>query len=283
MEYVIGVILASVVGLFASMIGFDKERSFYPVVLIVIASTYLLFAAMASSADALVAEVFPALIFVVAATLGFRKSPWIVVAGLALHGIYDFIHSAAITNPGVPAWWPGFCLAYDIIAAAYLGALLLLKSHPMQFLELKVPPVPLVAIFAAAMFGLASLAPVASFSLTGRTTIAIALVLIGLTIALAGVLTFRAHRTTVNPLTPSSSSVVVSNGIYPLSRNPMYLGFLLALAGWVVYLSNVLAAVLLPAFIAYLNRFQIEPEERALLTKFGPSFAHYIAAVRRWL
>jgi protein-S-isoprenylcysteine O-methyltransferase Ste14 len=206
-----------------------------------------------------------------------------VVAGLALHGIYDFIHPAVITNPGVPTWWPGFCLAYDVIAAAYLAALLLYKSRPMQFLELKVPPVPLVAIIAAAMFGLASLAPGATFSLTGRTSSAIALALIGITMALAGVLTFRAHRTTVNPLTPSASSVVVSNGVYSFSRNPMYLGFLLALAGWAVYLSNVLAALLLPAFVAYMNRFQIEPEERALLTKFGPSFAKYMAVVRRWL
>lgn len=72
-------------------------------------------------------------------------------------------------------------------------------------------------------------------------------------------------------------------GVYCFSRNPMYLGFLLALAGWIVYLSNVLAALLLPAFVAYMNRFQIKPEERALLTKFGPSFAHYMAAVPRWL
>lgn len=235
MEYVIGVFLASVVGLFASVIGFDKERSFYPVVLIIIASTYLLFAALANSADALIAEALPALIFVVAATLGFRKTPWIVVAGLALHGVYDFIHPAVITNPGVPTWWPGFCLAYDVIAAAYLAVLLLFKTRPMQFLELKVPPVPLAAVFAAAaMFGLSLLAPGASVALAGHTFIAIALALIGVAIAMVGVLAFRAHSTTVNPLTPTASSVVVSSGVYCLSRNPMYLGFLLALAGWSV-------------------------------------------------
>lgn len=283
MEYAIGVLLASVVGLFASVIGFDKERSFYPVVLIIIASTYLLFAAMANSADALIAEALPALIFVVAATLGFRKTPWIVVAGLALHGVYDFIHPAVITNPGVPTWWPGFCLAYDVIAAAYLAVLLLFKTRPMQFLELKVPPVPLAAVFAAAMFGLSLLAPGASVVFAGHTFIAIALALIGVAIAIAGILAFRAHSTTVNPLTPNASSVVVSSGVYSLSRNPMYLGFLLALAGWSVYLSNVLAALLLPAFVAYLIRFQIKPEERALLIKFGPSFAKYMAAVGRWL
>ncbi|HSH96345.1 MAG TPA: hypothetical protein VK968_19515 [Roseimicrobium sp.] len=80
MEYVIGIAAAVGVGLFATVIGFDKERSFYPVVLIVIAALYLLFTAMAGSADTLVAEAIPALVFVAIATLGFRKTPWFVVA-----------------------------------------------------------------------------------------------------------------------------------------------------------------------------------------------------------
>ena len=61
----------------------------------------------------------------------------------------------------------------------------------------------------------------------------------------------------------------------------MYLGFLLVLTGWAVYLSNAFAVLLLPAFVAYMNRFQIKPEEPALLAKFGPRFAQYMAAVRR--
>src|SRR6476469_7502224 len=121
MEYVIGVTAAVGVGLFGTIIGFDKERSFYPVVLIVIAALYLLFAAMAKSTDFLVAEAIPALIFVATAALGFRKTPWLVVAGLALHGVFDFFHHALIANPGVPVWWPGWCLAYDVVAAAYLA------------------------------------------------------------------------------------------------------------------------------------------------------------------
>ena len=131
MEYVIGVGAAAAVGLFASVVGFDKERSFYPVVLIVIATLYLLFAAMAKSTDSLVAEAIPALVFVAMAVLGFRKTPWFVVAGLALHGVFDFFHHAVIENPGVPAWWPGWCLAYDVVAAAYLAALILIRraSH----------------------------------------------------------------------------------------------------------------------------------------------------------
>ena len=111
MEYVIGVAAATAVGLFASVIGFDKERSFYPVVLIVIATLYLLFAAMAGSTGSLVAEAIPALVFVAMAAIGFRKTPWLVVAGLALHGVFDYFHHAVIANPGVPVWWPGWCLA----------------------------------------------------------------------------------------------------------------------------------------------------------------------------
>lgn len=127
MEYAAGVILAIAVGLFASLSGFDKERSFYPTVLIVIATYYLLFAAMAKSADALVAETLPVVLFAAAAVFGFRRTPWIVVAALALHGVFDLIHHTLITNPGVPAWWPGFCLAFDLTAAACLALLLVVR------------------------------------------------------------------------------------------------------------------------------------------------------------
>ncbi|MBL8693066.1 MAG: hypothetical protein JNJ88_03125 [Planctomycetes bacterium] len=129
MEFAIGMSAAVAVGAFATAIGFDKDRSFYPVVLIVIACLYLLFAAMAASTESLAAEAVPALLFIAMAGIGFRKSLWIVVAGLALHGIFDFFHHAAITNPGVPVWWPGWCLAYDVVAAAYLAALLVIRRN----------------------------------------------------------------------------------------------------------------------------------------------------------
>lgn len=130
MEYAIGIAAAIAVGLFGTLIGFDKDRSFYPVVLIVIATLYLLFAVQAGSTGALVAETIPALGFVAGAALGFRKTPWLVVAGLALHGVFDFFHYALIANPGVPVWWPGWCLAYDVVAAAYLAALIIVRRSP---------------------------------------------------------------------------------------------------------------------------------------------------------
>ena len=124
MEYAIGIISAVAVGIFGSVVGFDKERSFYPVVLTVIGVLYILFACIGGSTDALLAETLPAIVFVAAAAIGFRRSLWIVVAGLALHGVFDFVHYHFIANPGVPVFWPGFCGSYDVAAAAYLAVLI---------------------------------------------------------------------------------------------------------------------------------------------------------------
>lgn len=132
MEYLVGLLAALGVGLGASWVGFDRERGFYAVVLIVIASYYLLFAAMASSLGVLVAELVPASLFVLIAVLGFRWSPWLVVVGLAGHGVFDFVHPELMHNPGVPLWWPGFCLAYDVTAAAYLAALIVRRGRAGQ-------------------------------------------------------------------------------------------------------------------------------------------------------
>jgi len=153
----------------------------------------------------------------------------------------------------------------------------------MRWLELKIPPLLVWLAIAGAMLGVAYSAPGLSYMLAGSSAIALALATLGGALAFAGVIAFRDKRTTVNPLTPGASSSVVSGGVYRVSRNPMYLGFLLALAGWAVYLSNAGAALLLPAFVAYMTQYQIKPEERALLAKFGSEFAQYMSRVRRWL
>lgn len=153
----------------------------------------------------------------------------------------------------------------------------------MRWLELKIPPLIVGFVFAVAMLGAARVAPELAFVLPARVTLALVLVALGLAVAAAGVIAFRSIRTTVNPLTPSASSAVVCDGVYRASRNPMYLGFLLVLAGWALHLSNAAAFPLLPAFVAYMNQFQIKPEERALQAKFGSEFAQYMARVRRWI
>jgi len=115
MEYAIGLILALAVAGFAKMTGFDRERAFYPTVLIVVASYYVLFAVMGASGRTLVMEIVVASAFLLVAVLGFKGNPWLVVAALIGHGVFDFVHHFLIQNPGVPRWWPGFCLAFDVI------------------------------------------------------------------------------------------------------------------------------------------------------------------------
>src|SRR5262245_2341104 len=128
MEYAIGVIAAVAAGVFGTFVGLDKERSFYSTVLVVIGLLYILFAAIAGSTEALLSESLPALLFVALAAIGFRRTSWLVVAGLALHGVFDFFHPHVIDNPGVPAFWPGFCGAYDVVAAIYLAVLIVRRG-----------------------------------------------------------------------------------------------------------------------------------------------------------
>ena len=124
MALMIGISLALAVGGFATAVRLDRDRAFYPTVMIVIAFYYVLFAVMGSSTPALVLESLVGAGFLLAAVSGFRSTLWIVVAALAAHGIFDLVHGAAISNPGVPLWWPEFCLTYDVTAAAYLAWLL---------------------------------------------------------------------------------------------------------------------------------------------------------------
>ena len=129
MEYLIGVVLAAATCVFFRMlVGFDHERLFYPMMLPPIATYYILFAAMASSTPALTSESLAASIFLLAAVVGFKKNLWLIVAGLVGHGVFDFFHHLVIQNPGVPVWWPGFCLGFDVLAGGFLAALLAKRS-----------------------------------------------------------------------------------------------------------------------------------------------------------
>ena len=128
MEYLIGVVLAAVVCAFAMLAGFDRERVFYPTVLIVIATYYILFAVMGSSTPALAMESLVAGAFLMVAVAGFKKNLWLVVGALAGHGVFDFFHHTFIQNPGVPVWWPGFCLSFDVLAGIFLAVLLVRRS-----------------------------------------------------------------------------------------------------------------------------------------------------------
>ncbi len=121
MAYMIGLALALAVSVYATTLRLDRDRAFYPTVLVVVAFYYVLFAAMDGSGRVIIAELLIAGVFVVAASLGFRKSLWLVAAGLAAHGVMDFFHGQIVVNPGMPAWWPAFCGSYDVAAAGYLA------------------------------------------------------------------------------------------------------------------------------------------------------------------
>ena len=124
MPLIAGIVLPFAIGAFATLTGLDRDRAFYPVVLIVIALLYVLYAAIGGSPEALRIDGAIALAFIVAAVVGFRKSLWIVAAALVAHGVMDLFHASLVANPGVPAWWPEFCGPYDVGAAGYLGWLL---------------------------------------------------------------------------------------------------------------------------------------------------------------
>ena len=125
MEYLIGLILSVAVAGFATAIGLDRERAFYPTVLIVIASYYVLFAVMGGSSRALLIEIVVASVFLLLAVVGFKRSLWFAVAAMVGHGAFDFVHHLFIENPGVPHWWPGFCLTFDVILGAWLAVRLI--------------------------------------------------------------------------------------------------------------------------------------------------------------
>jgi hypothetical protein len=125
MEYLIGFILSVAVAGFAAMVGFDRERAFYPTVLIVIASYYVLFAAMGGSRHTLTLEIIVAGGFLLLAVIGFKTNFWLIVAALIGHGVVDFVHRFFIDNPGVPHWWSGFCLAFDGFLGVFLAVRLI--------------------------------------------------------------------------------------------------------------------------------------------------------------
>ena len=153
----------------------------------------------------------------------------------------------------------------------------------MKALEHKIPP-PVVAVAVGLiMWGLSLLGVGALSRNRVSTGIAIVIVLLGVAAALFGNISFRRAKTTVNPFKPETASSLVTSGIYRVTRNPMYLGMLLVLVGWAVFLANGLAVIAIALFPAYITRFQIKPEERALMALFGEQYASYSSRVRRWI
>ena len=125
MPYLIGFAIAITVCLFAALTGFDRDRAFYPTVVLVVAHYYILFAVIGATMHVVLAESIAASAFIILAVVGFKTTQWITAAALAAHGVYDYFHHLIIQDPGVPAWWPAFCMSFDVLAGAIVAALLL--------------------------------------------------------------------------------------------------------------------------------------------------------------
>ena len=154
-------------------------------------------------------------------------------------------------------------------------------TDAMHRLELKIPPAIVAAVIAAGMWLVAYTLP--AFTYAPMLVATVGLGLIGFAIIGWAMLSFLEAQTTVNPMKPSSASVLVTSGVYRHTRNPMYLGTFLILVGWALFLANALSFLVLPAFILYMNQFQIKPEERALTARFGREYLEYMAQVPRWI
>lgn len=153
----------------------------------------------------------------------------------------------------------------------------------MRTLELKIPPPAVAVLIAGAMWGISLHTPAFAMPAPIRVAVAAIIALAGFGTVLAGVFSFRRANTTIHPMNPELTTALVRSGIYAVSRNPMYVGLCLILVAWAVFLSSAWALLGPPAFVLYMNRFQIAPEERVLSAKFGAAYAAYKASVPRWL
>lgn len=158
----------------------------------------------------------------------------------------------------------------------------LVVTTAMIRLELKIPPALVFLFFAGAMYLLARFLPAGRFDFFGRMQLAWFLGGLAVAVGSWAVLLFLRHRTPADPAHPDRARKLVVGGVYNFSRNPMYLSLLLLLLAWGLYLENVFNTLLCALFVAYMNRFQILPEERALASRFGAAFRQYCLLVRRW-
>lgn len=156
----------------------------------------------------------------------------------------------------------------------------------MTFLENKIPPPVVGVLFCVIIWAISTLTyvlPVSIISQQQGLVIAVILLILGFSFAISGGISFRMAKTTVNPLKPETASALVTSGVFKYSRNPMYVGLAIILLAWTIYLAAPFGLIGVVGFIAYIQRFQIIPEERAMYKLFGDEFEAYQSTVRRWL
>ena len=149
-----------------------------------------------------------------------------------------------------------------------------------KYLNTKIPP-PIVTLLCIGIIYLFE--NQIEYSEPDLKAVGIIFLILGLIIIFSAVLKFIKTKTTVDPTRPHKTSNLVINGIYKITRNPMYLGMLFLIMAYAIYNNNVMGCIIIPIFIFYINKFQIEPEEIEMRKKFGESFENYCKKVNRWL
>ncbi len=150
-------------------------------------------------------------------------------------------------------------------------------------MRLVIPPPVQLLICVALMWVAARAAPYLSVDAAFLKAVGVTLIAGGILLEVAAVIVFIRNRTTPNPLKPENARVLITDGLYRISRNPMYLGIAIVLTGWFLWLGNLLSFPVIPLFLWYNTQFQIKPEEEALEEKFGDDYRTYKNDVRRWV
>ena len=153
----------------------------------------------------------------------------------------------------------------------------------VQALELQIPPPIIMAVFGAIAWLIAKYLSAYNLSIQGVFWFSLGLASVGFMVAALGIIEFLKAKTTINPHSPANTSLLVQDGIYRVTRNPMYIGLFLVLVAWQVYIFNFLSLICLPLFLVCVTWLQILPEERILQEKFGSEFSEYMTRVGRWI
>ncbi len=153
----------------------------------------------------------------------------------------------------------------------------------MSSFNLKIPPVALGLIALVLIWLSSRYLPISHISFAFTSIVSLVIICIGVFVGVIAVAAFLKMRTTVDPRYPQKANTLVVIGIYKYSRNPMYLAITFILFGISLYLAALSSFLILILFVAYINRFQIIPEEQALEKKFGEQYSQYIKRVRRWI
>jgi protein-S-isoprenylcysteine O-methyltransferase Ste14 len=157
------------------------------------------------------------------------------------------------------------------------------REFRVDCVKLRIPPPIVMLVAAASMWALHRWLPLAHWIATPWNRLGGLAGGAGVAIDVAAFRRFGQVRTTVNPMDPSKATRLVTDGVFRISRNPMYLGLLLLLIGWALWLGSASAWLIPPLFVLMITWLQIIPEEQVLSRLFGAQYLEYRQSVARWI